>query len=79
MPAHGQDPANDEAFALRFQREFEEGLAERQALQLQKRKEGQGDKDKEKSGPRLGGSRSARAKMVAHLREAEKEKGKSGR
>ena len=73
-----QDATNDEAFALRFQREFEEGLAERQALQPQKRKEGHGDKDKDKTGPRLGGSRSARAKMVA-LREAEKEKGKAGR
>lgn len=77
----GEARANDdEAFALRFQREFEEGLAERQALQPQRRKkEGPGDKDKDKDkGPRLGGSRSARAKMVA-MREAEKEKGKTGR
>lgn len=71
--------ADDEAFALRFQREFEEGLAERQAMQRKPQKRDK-DQEKEKShGPRLGGSRAARAKMHASMREAEKAKGGGGK
>jgi hypothetical protein len=77
----GSSTRDDEAFALRFQREFEEGLAERQAMQRkpQKKTGKEAEKDVASSGPRLGGSRSARAKMHAMWEaEKEKEKGRLG-
>lgn len=71
----------DDDFAAKFEREFEEGLAERRAVQqMQQRKKDEDKKGKDKdkdgggSGPRLGGSRAARAKMAEREREKEKER-----
>lgn len=77
----GQDA--DEAFAERFRQDFLDQIAERKQAQGKKKKttatggaERGADKDKEKSshGPKLGGSRAARAKMAA-LQAAQKEGG----
>lgn len=79
MGMRGNDEAADERMAVEFQRQFLEGVQERQG-QGQSQKQGQaksagasgsGAATAASSGPRLGGSRSARARMAEMQAQAQ--------
>ena len=73
----GLDEAADEKMAAEFQQQFLDAVAERQEKQLQRQNQGAGVKEATAAtgqGPRLGGSRSARAKMAASQAAAVSEK-----
>lgn len=74
--APGHDEAADEKMAVKFQQQFLDAMAERQQRQIQQNKNASVPAAAA-SGPRLGGSRSARARMAEIQAQAagkEKEK-----
>jgi len=74
--SRGHDEAADERMAVEFQQQFLDAVAERQHRQTQQNKNA-GVSSAAGSGPRLGGSRSARARMAEMQAQASvKEKDK---
>ena len=69
------DQAADDRIAEQFRREFLDAVSNRKQKQVQDKKPGRGEKvDEQPKGPKLGGSRSARAAMREKQEAAAKKK-----